>query len=152
MNTELLYVVWYSKFRVWRKIWSAPVCSKLRSRLSRSSFTGDNQPKCLEDTRKQTLQRIDKWVNIKGYLNVFILIGAAGIKKLRSHRRSQGSTKRSGPAWFPRVFPPRGEWIRKCITDHYVFSCYVRASIAESLVEKLRKKRRYGFVGYKNKI
>ena len=82
MNTELLYVVWYSKFRVWRKIWSAPVCSKLRSRLSRSSFTGDNQPKCLEDTRKQTLQRIDKWVNIKGYLNVFILIGAAGIKKI----------------------------------------------------------------------
>ena len=68
-------------------------CLGLKKKLNPSDFSGDDLSECLENTRKQTLQRIYDWVNAEGCPNVLLLIGQQVPGKALSPQPLQGNIR-----------------------------------------------------------
>ena len=113
-------------------------CLGLRKKLNPSEFDGGNRPECLENTRRETLQRIYRWVDARGYPNVLLLIGAAGTGKSNIATTVAGEYQRRGQLgchmFFLQGRSHPGDVLQ---TIAYSLAVY-NQSIAESLAEKLK--------------
>ncbi|PAV23158.1 WD40 domain containing protein [Pyrrhoderma noxium] len=113
--------------------------SGLRGDLNPSDFDGDGCPECLEDTRKGTLQSIYQRVDASTYPNVLLLVGEAGIGKSTIATTVAGEYQKSGQLGC-QIFFQRGRSHPGNVLQTIAYSLAVyNESIAESLVEKLKK-------------
>ena len=116
------------------------------------NFCGNDRPHCLDDTRKQTLQSIDTWVNTEGYPNVLLLIGAAGTGKSTIATTVAGRYQKKGLLGC-HMFFTRGKSDPGNIIQSIAYSLSVyNQNIAESVVEKLRKSGDIGPSNLKTKF
>ena len=111
-------------------------CLGLKKKLNPSDFSGDDLSECLENTRKQTLQRIYDWVNAEGCPNVLLLIGAAGTGKSTIATTVAGEYQKRGQLgcymFFVRGKSDPGNVLQ---TIAYSLAVY-NQSIAEYLADK----------------
>ena len=110
---------------------------ELKKKLNPPEFSGNDRPHCLENTRLQTLQSIDEWVNAEGYPNVLLLIGAAGTGKSTIATTVAGKYQRSKQLGC-HIFFLRGSSDPGNVLESIVYSLAVYSQpIAESLVKQL---------------
>ncbi|PAV21526.1 nucleotide-binding-oligomerization-domain like receptor [Pyrrhoderma noxium] len=110
---------------------------ELRDRLGPSNLSGNNRPQCLEDTRLQTLQSIDEWVNARWYPNVLLLIGAAGMGKSTIATTVAGKYQRSKQLGC-HIFFLRGSSDPGNVIESIAYSLSVYSqTIAKSLVKQM---------------
>ena len=115
-------------------------------------FDGDNRPECLENTRKDTLNSIYQWVDASGYPNVLLLIGAAGTGKSTIATTVAGEYQKREQLGCHMFFVRgRSHPMNALQTIAYSLAMY-NQSIAESLVEKLRKSGDIGPSNLKTKF
>ena len=102
------------------------------------NLTGENRSRCLENTRKHTLQSIDEWVGAEGYPNIFFLVGAAGTGKSTIATTVAMKYQEIGQLGCYMFFL-RGKSHPANVLQTIAYSLAMyRQNIAESLLEKLR--------------
>ena len=117
---------------------------ELKKKLNPPEFSGNDRPECLENTRLQTLQRIDEWVNTEEHPNVLLLIGAAGTGKSTIATTVAGKYQRRGQLGC-HIFLVRGSSDPENVLESIAYSLAVYSqSIAESLVNQLKNKGNLG--------
>ena len=120
--------------------------------MNPSDFAGDDRPECLENTRKETLDSIYQWVDASGYPNVLLLIGAAGTGKSTIATTVAGEYQKREQLGCHMFFVRgRSHPMNALQTIAYSLAMY-NQSIAESLVEKLRKSGDIGPSNLKTKF
>ena len=123
---------------MWRSVGADITCLELKKKLNPSDFSGDDRSECLENTRKQTLQRIYDWVNTEGCPNILLLIGAAGAGKSTIATTVAGEYQKRGQLGC-HMFFVRGKSDPGNVLQTIAYSlAMIKQPIAESLVESLR--------------
>ena len=137
MHMKPICVVCFNKFDPQESMVSDTVYLELKKKLNPPEFSGNDRPHCLEDTRKQTLQSIDEWVNAEGYPNVLLLIGAAGTGKSTIATTVAGRYQRSKQLGC-HIFFLRGSSDPGNVLESIAYSLAVYSQIvAEYLVKQI---------------
>ena len=124
----------------------------MKNRLKPAYFDGDNRPECLENTRKDTLNSIYQWVDASGYPNVLLLFGAAGTGKSTIATTVAGEYQKREQLGC-HMFFVRGRSHPGSVLQSIAYSlAQYDQSIAEYLVEKLRKSGDIGPSNLKTKF
>ena len=93
MYMKLIYAVCFNKFGPQKSMVADTFYLELKKKLNPSDFSGDDLSECLENTRKQPLQRIYDWVNAEGCPNVLLLIWQQVPGKALSPQPLQGNIR-----------------------------------------------------------